>query len=103
MSRKRWMWVGGIALAAVVLASAGWAISGQLAYANIATGYTAKQTCSCLHVSGRTMESCMSDLPEDARSSLSVTQDGDVVRASVLFGLISAEAVADGEFGCRIN
>jgi hypothetical protein len=96
------MWVAGISLAAVVLASAAWSLRGQVAYARIATGYAAKQTCSCLHVSGRSMESCIADFPEDARSAISVKEEGDRVHASVLFGAISADAVVDGEYGCRV-
>lgn len=103
MSRKRWMWVAGVSLAAIVLASTVWALRGQVGYARIATAYAAKQTCSCLHVSGRSLESCVADFPEDAREAVTVVEDGGRTRASVLFGAISAEAVADGEFGCRID
>ena len=102
MSRKRWMWIAGVSLAAVVIASVAWGLRGQVAYARIATSYAAKETCSCLHVSGRTMDSCIADFPEDARNAVRVTQDGDRVRASVLFGAISADAVVDGEYGCRV-
>lgn len=102
MSRKRWIWIGGVALAAIVIASVGWALRGQIAYARIATAYAAKQTCSCLSVSGRPLDSCVADFPEDARDSITVVRDGARVRATVLFGAISAEAEADGEFGCRL-
>lgn len=101
MSRKRWIWAG-LAVVLVIVVGGYFGLRGQVAYAHIATGYAAKQTCSCLHVSGRSMESCIADFPEDARDAISVTQDGNVVRASVLFGAISAEAVADEEFGCTI-
>ena len=103
MSRKRWMWVAGVSLAAIVIASSAWALRGQVAYARIATAYAAKQTCSCMHVSGRSLESCVADFPEDAREAVSVSEEGGRVRASVLFGAISAEAVTDGEFGCRLD
>jgi hypothetical protein len=96
------MWIGGVSLAAIVIASIGWAMRGQIAYARIATSYAAKQTCSCLHISGRTMDSCIADFPEDARDAVTVTQDGDRVHASVLFGAIGADAVHDGEYGCRV-
>lgn len=102
MSRKRWIWVGVLAIAVFAAAGGAWASRDQLAYARIATGYAAKQTCSCLHVSGRALESCMGDFPEDARQQISVAQNGDHVRASVLFGAISAEAVFEPEYGCRI-
>lgn len=102
MSGKRWIWVG-VGLVVLALAFGGYfGLRGQLAYAHIATGYAAKTTCSCLNVSGRSLESCIADFPEDAREAITVTQDGPIVRASVLFGAISAEAVTDGEFGCRV-
>jgi hypothetical protein len=102
VSRKRWIWIGVLALAVLVIGAGAWASRGQVAYANIATGYAAKQTCSCLHVSGRTLDSCLADFPEDARNNISVTQDGNTVRASVLFGAISAQAVYEDEYGCRV-
>lgn len=99
---KRWIWIGaGIA----VLAAVGFivfALRDDAEYARIATGYAAKQTCSCLHVSGRPLESCLADFPEDARSNISVSQDGNLVRASVLFGAISAEAEFEEAYGCRL-
>jgi hypothetical protein len=79
-----------------------WSMRDDVAYANIATGYAAKQTCSCLHVSGRPLESCVSDFPEDARRQITVSAEGDAVRASVLFGAIRSEAVFETGFGCRI-
>ncbi|MDZ4690697.1 hypothetical protein [Terricaulis sp.] len=102
MSRKRWILAGVVIVVLAVIVGGYFGLRGQVAYAQIATGYAAKQTCSCLHVSGRSMESCIADFPEDARDSITVTQEGDVVRASVLFGAISAEAVVDGEYGCRV-
>ncbi len=102
MSRKRWIWAGVVIVVLAVIAGGYFGLRGQVAYAQIATGYAAKQTCSCLHVSGRSMESCIADFPQDARDSITVTQEGYVVRASVLFGAISAEAVVDGEYGCRV-
>ncbi|PZO55251.1 MAG: hypothetical protein DCF16_03530 [Alphaproteobacteria bacterium] len=102
MSRKRWFIVGGLALAAIVLSSVAWTLRDDLAYAKLATGYAAKQTCSCLHVSGRTLDSCLAEFPDDARAMLSITEDANTVRASVLFGAISAEAVYEEEYGCSL-
>lgn len=99
MSRKRWIWI--IVLAVVVLIGVGaWASRGQIAYAGIATGYAAKQTCSCLHVSGRTLDSCLADFPAEVRSNIEITQNENTVRASVLFGAISSEATFEEEYGC---
>ena len=103
MSRKRWIWVGVLAVAFVAAAAGAWASRSQIAYAQIATGYAAKQTCSCLHVSGRGLTSCMADFPDDARENITIAQDGDIVRASVLFGAISAEAVYEESYGCRLT
>ncbi|MCX7357455.1 MAG: hypothetical protein NT015_04825 [Alphaproteobacteria bacterium] len=102
MSRKRWIWIGVLVAALVVIGAGAWASRGQVAYANIATGYAAKMTCSCLHVSGRPLESCLADFPEDARNNITISENGDVVRASVLFGAISSEAKYEQEFGCSI-
>lgn len=102
MSRKLWIWVGVLVVGLAVVGGGAWASRGQIAYASIATGYAAKQTCSCLHVSGRALESCLAEFPEEARNNISVTQDGDSVHASVLFGAISSEAVFEEEYGCRI-
>jgi hypothetical protein len=74
----------------------------DIAYANIAAGYAAKQTCSCRFVSGRTMDSCIADFPADARDAITVTETGEHVRASVLFGVITSEAAFEEEYGCRV-
>lgn len=102
MSRKRWIGIGVLAVVLVAIGAGAWASRGQVAYATIATGFAAKQTCSCLHVSGRTLDSCLFDFPPEARGNIDVTQEGDSVRASVLFGAISAEAVYEEDYGCRI-
>lgn len=102
MSRKRWIWVGVLVVAIAAIGAGAWASRGQVAYASIATGYAAKMTCSCMHVSGRTLESCLADFPEDARNNITITEDGNTVRASVLFGAISSQSTYEEEFGCRI-
>jgi hypothetical protein len=74
-----------------------------LAYAQMATAFAAKQTCSCRHISGRAMDSCVQDFPADARSQINVSETGDRVRASVLLGAIHAEAHFDGDYGCVLT
>ncbi|MEQ1618188.1 MAG: hypothetical protein ABL883_07570 [Terricaulis sp.] len=101
MGRKRWMWTGGLGIVAFALGVGAWSLQDDIAYGRIATGYAAKQTCSCVHVSGRPLESCLADYPEDARQ-INVTQAGDTVHASVMFGAIKAKAVYEDGFGCRI-
>lgn len=102
MSRKRWIWTGVLVVVIAAVAGGAWAARDQVTYAHIATGYAAKQMCSCLHVSGRTLDSCLADYPEDARENISVAVDGDDVRASVLFGAITSEATFEDGYGCRI-
>jgi hypothetical protein len=99
---KRWIWIGAGVAVIAVLGIGFVTMRDDAAYAHIATGYAAKQTCSCLHVSGRTMESCVADFPEEARSNITVTAEENNVSASVLFGAISAEAVYEEGYGCRL-
>jgi hypothetical protein len=102
VSRKRWIWAGALLAIVAVIAFGAWSMRDDVAYARIATGYAAKQTCSCLHVSGRTLESCLSDFPENERGRIQVAEADGAVRASVLFGAISAEAAFEDGFGCAI-
>lgn len=102
MLRKRWLWIGLLALAVILVGGGAWASRDQVTYAHIATGYAAKQLCSCMYVSGRTLDACVADYPEDARRNVTVAAEGEMVRASVLFGAISAEAVYEEGYGCRI-
>ncbi|HVZ99562.1 MAG TPA: hypothetical protein VG841_04530 [Caulobacterales bacterium] len=99
MGRKRWLWV--VLVVAAIAGLAAWLLPRPLAYANIATGYAAQQTCACLHVSGRALDSCMADFPSDARKMFSVKQDGDDVHVSAL-GVFKADAHYDGTYGCRL-
>jgi len=98
---RHWLWM---ALAAVVLvvAGLGWLLRDQFVFANLATGYAAKQTCSCMHVTGQTLESCLADLPNGAGDQISNVAEGDEVRASVLFGAFSARAGFDPKYGCQL-
>lgn len=102
MSRKRWFVIGGVVVAAALVGGGAWAVRDDVAYAHLAVGFAAKQTCSCLHVSGRSLDSCTGDFPEDARRQISISESGSEVRASVLFGAISSAAVYEEEFGCRV-
>jgi len=98
--RKYWLW--GVAAIAAGVAALVWTYRDDIAYARIATGYAAKQTCSCLNVSGRPLESCIAEFPPEAREQISVSVDDNEVRASVLVGLISARATYEPEYGCAL-
>jgi hypothetical protein len=58
--------------------------------------------CSCRFVAERPMESCLTDFTTDL-SQLKFEETADTVRASVLAGLVSAEARNTGpETGCTL-
>lgn len=103
MSRKRWIWIGAPVAIVLILASVAFALRGEIAYARTATAFVAKQTCSCLNVSGRALDSCLSDFPAEARNNISVAVEANTVRASVLFGAIGAEASYDEAYGCTYS
>lgn len=103
MSRKRWFMIAGVALAGVALPGLVWSLQDEYQYARIATGYAAKQTCSCLFVAGRELNACMADFPRDAQGLISVKPEGGIVRASALFGAIGAEAAYEDGFGCTLK
>jgi hypothetical protein len=103
VSRKRLIVIGGLVFAAIVISSVVWSLRDDVAYARIAASYAAKTTCSCLHVSERNMDSCLADLPEEARSNFTISEDAGRVRASALFGAVSSEAIFEDGFGCRIE
>lgn len=91
-----------LAGAAVLLVGLGFALRGPMAYADIATAYAAKQTCSCRMVSGRSMDSCLNDFPAEARSQITVMEEGTTFRSSALFGAFKGEAVYEDGYGCRL-
>lgn len=102
MARRSILGLGLLAGLIVLVVGAGFAAQQPIAYARIATTYAAKQTCSCRHISGRTMESCLADFPAEAQDRIEVTEVGDRTRASALFGAFRAESVYEDGFGCRI-
>ena len=67
----------------------------------IGSGYAAEQTCACLFVSGRTLESCRTDLDPLALKLVSMQVGSDEVRASVA-GLFHARARYEAARGCTI-
>ena len=87
----------------VALALAGAAViylPKAIGFLRVGTAFAAQQTCACLHVSGRPLESCLADLGSSGRL-LDVKADGQKVRAGALFGLFSAASVSEPPYGCR--
>lgn len=95
-------WFGVIAIAFVIAMALALALKDQIAFARIATAYAAKQTCSCLHAGGRSLQSCRTDYNAKDIARIAITPAGETVRASVLGGAISSKARHTHGFGCSI-
>lgn len=98
MRGKLWM-IG--AAVVVALAAVAWFGRDVVAYARIGTTYAAKQTCSCLFVSGRPLDSCKTDYPADAAKQFTWKVEGHDVTVSAAGGLFSAKATFDDGYGCH--
>jgi len=70
-------------------------------FAVIGSGYGAEQTCACMYISGRTLDSCRGDLEPLAQKIVSLKAEDQKVTANV-FGLIKAQARYEEGFGCSI-
>jgi len=86
----------------------------QVAFAQVATAYGAKQVCSCLFVAEREFDSCLGDFTEDvsqvnfAVSSSRITENGrsrrdDTVTAEVFGGMIQNRARFEPGLGCTLE
>lgn len=93
-------WFGGLGAMFALSALVGVFLNTQLPFGPIAVSYAAKQTCSCLHVSARSFESCMSDYRPADRALISFKPKDDAVTASILFGAVSAKARFEPGYGC---
>ena len=100
-TRRKRLALGVVALLLVALAVA-WRVFRVPLLLNIGTGYTAQQTCACLFVSGRTLESCLGDLDPLARKLISIHPGADEVTASG-FVLETATARYEKGFGCSLR
>jgi hypothetical protein len=98
--RGKVLLIGAVVLVALV-AIALYAGRDTWATAKIGTVYVAKQTCSCLFVAGRPMESCRTDYDPEAIKPLTVETTDRSVKVSALAGLISAQADFEPGFGCH--
>ena len=93
-----------VLVAVVILLAAAFAwrrfrVSGLL---EAGAGYSAQQTCACLWVSGRTLESCRTDLDPLARRLVSIRVGADEVTARGL-GIATATATYEKGFGCSLR
>lgn len=92
----------GLAAFALVAAAYSWRVFRVSDLLTTGAGYSAQQTCACLWVSGRTFESCQTDLDPLARRLISLRLAPDEVTASG-FGLATATARYEKGFGCSLR
>lgn len=96
-------WFGGLGLALALSMAAALPLAHYAPFARIGAAYAAKQTCSCLFVSGRPLESCLQDFSPRDRALLSIRAEAEAVRTSALGGLASARARFEPGFGCSLT
>lgn len=102
-NRRRNARLAGLVAFAILLAAAfAWRTFRVSALLEAGAGYSAQQTCACLWVSGRTLESCKTDLDPLARRLVSIRVGADEVTASGL-GLATATAAYEKGFGCSLR
>jgi hypothetical protein len=104
LARRKRLALGAVA-SLLVLAVAGaiaWRAFRVPLLLNIGTGYAAQQTCACLFVSGRSLDSCLGDLEPLARKLISVHPATAEVTASGL-ALETATARYEKGFGCSLR
>lgn len=94
-------WLIAIVVVIALVAVAMFAGRDTWATAKIGTVYVAKQTCSCLFVAGRPLESCRTDYDPAALEPLTVETSDSGVKVSALAGLVSAQAKFEPGFGCH--
>jgi hypothetical protein len=101
LARRKRLLVGAVAFVLVAVAVA-WRVFRVSDLASIGAGYSAEQTCACLFIAHRPLESCLGDLDPLARKLISVHPGSDEVTASG-FGVSSATARYTPNYGCTLR
>jgi hypothetical protein len=101
LARRKRLALGAVVLL-LVAAIVAWRVFRVSLMLNIGTGYAAQQTCACLFVSARSIESCLGDLDPLARKLISIHPGTAEVTASGLL-LKTATARYDSGFGCSLR
>lgn len=97
--KRKWLLIIGVL---VVLIGIGvWSGRDTYAAARMGATYVAKQTCSCLFVAERPLDSCRTDFDAEAIRPLDVLVSKSSVTVAALRGLISARAQFEPGFGCH--
>lgn len=93
---------GFVALVILLGAVVAWKRYRVSALLDAGVGYSAQQTCACLWVSGRSLESCKTDLDPLARKLVSMRVGTNEVTASG-FGLATATSTYEKGLGCSLR
>lgn len=101
LTRRKWLALGVVAFLVIAVVVA-WRVFRVPLLLDIGTGYAAQQTCACLYVSHRTLDSCLGDLDPLARKLISVRPGSEEVTASGLL-LVTATAHYEQGFGCALR
>jgi hypothetical protein len=101
LTRRKRIGLGVIALVLVAII-VGWRVFRVPLLLNIGTGYAAQQTCACMFVSHRTIDSCLGDLEPLARKLISIHPGSAEVTASG-FLVESATSRYEQGFGCSLR
>jgi hypothetical protein len=100
--RRRKRILFGVAAVIVIASAIAWQKLRLTELSHIGAGYAAEQTCSCVFVSGRTLESCVNDLEPLARRVISVRVGNGEVTGRALF-VAAATARYEEAFGCSLR
>jgi hypothetical protein len=90
----------GLGLLVVLLGVCAWVARHFAKLGRIGSGYAAHQTCSCLKVSHRSMESCVKELDPLAQRLVQIDVRDDEVSARSL--LWTSRAVYEEGWGCTL-
>lgn len=101
LARRKRLLVGSVAVV-LVAAAVAWRTFRVSDLASIGSGYSAEQTCACLFIGRRTLDSCLGDLDPVARKLITVRPGSNEVTASG-FGVAAATARFEPGFGCSLR
>jgi len=90
-------WCAAVALAGLAV----WGVPRLWALGTVGAGFAAQQTCACLFVSHRPLESCRRDLGALAASIVSLSPGDRQVTARAM-GVTGATSVFQEGFGCAL-
>lgn len=99
---RKWLWllVAGLVLMATAVYAFRTPITG---YANAGTAYTARVTCSCVFVAGRSLDDCTKD-KLGGTELISLSADEDAKSVTARFPLIRSDtAIYRKGYGCVLQ